>query len=42
VEALEGLELRSYARGEGADGDVTDVTEEMLDANFFGLFGLDD
>ena len=35
------MELRSYARGEGADGDVADVAEEVLDADFFGFFGFD-
>lgn len=38
---MEGLELVVYAGGEGADGDVADITEEVLDADFFGLFGFD-
>ena len=42
VEALEGLELVGNTRREGADGDVADVTEEMLDANLLCFFGLDD
>ena len=41
VQALQGLQLRCYARGEGADGYVADVTEEVLDAYFFGFFGFD-
>ncbi len=41
VQALQGLELGGYARGEGADGDVADVAEEVLDAYFFGFFGFD-
>ena len=41
VQALEGLELGCYARGEGADGYVADVAEEVLDADFFGFFGFD-
>lgn len=42
MEALKGLKLRSYACGEGADGDVADVAEEVLDADFFCFFGFDD
>lgn len=41
MEALEGLELVIYAGGEGADGDVTDIAEEVLDADLFGFFGFD-
>ena len=41
VQALEGLELRCYARGEGADCYVTDVAEEVLDAYLFCFFGFD-
>ena len=41
VQALQGLQLRCYARGEGADGYVADVTEEVLHAYFFGFFGFD-
>ena len=42
VQALQRLQLRCYARGEGADGDVADVAQEVLDAYFFGFFGFDD
>lgn len=38
VQALKGLELRGYACGESADRYVADVAEEMLDADFLGLF----
>lgn len=41
MQALQGLELRGYACGEGADCDVADVAEEVLDADFFGFFGFD-
>lgn len=42
MEALERLQLGGDARGEGADGDVTDVAQEVLDADFLGFFGFDD
>jgi hypothetical protein len=35
VQALEGLELRGYAGGKGADGYVANVAEEVLDAYLF-------
>ena len=41
VQALEGLELFIYSSGEGADSYVADVAEEVLYADFFGFFGLD-
>jgi hypothetical protein len=41
VKALERLELSVDAGAERADGNVTDVAEEVLDTNFFGLFGFD-
>ena len=41
VQALEGLQLGGYAGGEGADGDVADVAEEVFDADLFGFFGFD-
>jgi hypothetical protein len=41
VQALQRLELRRYARGEGAGGDVADVAEEVLDADFFCFFCFD-
>ena len=41
VEALQGLELVVDAGGKGADGDVADVSKEVLNADLFGLFGLD-
>lgn len=41
MEALERLKLVVYASGERTDGNVTDIAEEVLDANFFGLFGFD-
>lgn len=41
MEALEGLELVIYAGGEGADGDVTDIAEEVLDADLFSFLGFD-
>ena len=41
VQALQGLELGCYACGEGADCDVADVAEEVLNAYFFGFFGFD-
>lgn len=41
MEALEGLELVVYAGGEGTDCDVTDITEEVLDTDFFGFFSFD-
>ena len=42
MEALQGLELGGDAGGEGADGDVADVPQEVLDADFLGFFGFDD
>ena len=42
VEALQGLELVVNTGGEGADGDIADVSEEVLNTDLFGLFGLDD
>lgn len=41
VQALEGLQLRCYAGGKCADGYVADITEEMLDADFFCFFCFD-
>lgn len=41
MEALEGLELVIYTGGEGANGDVTDITEEVLDTDLFSFFGFD-
>ena len=41
VQALEGLQLGGDAGGKGANGDVADVAEEVLDADFFGFFGFD-
>ena len=31
-----------YSGGEGTDGYVADVAEEVLYPNFFGFFGFDD
>lgn len=42
VEALEGLELSVYSGGEGADSNVADVSEEVLNTDFFGFFCFDD
>lgn len=42
MQALKRLQLRGYAGGECADGDVADVAEEVLDADFFCFFGFDD
>lgn len=41
MEALERLELVVYTGSEGADGDVADITEEVLNADFFCFFCLD-
>lgn len=41
VQALQGLELGCDAGGESADGDVADVAEEVLDADFLRFLGLD-
>jgi hypothetical protein len=40
VEALEGLQLVGNASGEGADRDVSDIAQEVLDTDLFGLLGL--
>lgn len=42
VQALQGLELVGDAGRQGADGDVADVAQQVLDANLLGLLGLDD
>ena len=42
VQALERLELFVYSDGEGADGYIADVAEEVLYTDFFGFFGFDD
>ena len=42
MEPLEGLELVCDAGGECADCYVTDIAQEMLDANLLGFLGLDD
>lgn len=42
MEALEGLELVCEASREGADRYVADVAQEVLDSDFFSLFGFDD
>lgn len=42
MQPLQGLQLGCDAGGEGADGDVADVAEEVLDADLFGFFGFDD
>ena len=39
---MQGLELRSDTGGKSADGDVANVTEEVLNTNLLGLFCLDD
>ena len=41
MKTLEGLELVGDTGGEGADSDVTDIAEEVLDADLLGLFGFD-
>jgi hypothetical protein len=41
VQALQRLQLGGYACGERADSNVTDVAEEVFDADFFGFFSLD-
>lgn len=41
VQALEGLELRGDTCRECADGDVANVSEEVLDADLFRFFGFD-
>ena len=41
MQTLEGLELRGYTCGEGADRDIADVAKEVLDAYFFCFFGFD-
>lgn len=41
MEALERLELVVYTSGERTDGNVTNIAEEVLDADFFGFFGFD-
>lgn len=38
MQTLQRLQLRGYAGGECADGYVADVTEEVLDADFFRFF----
>jgi hypothetical protein len=40
MQSLKGLELRGDTCRESANGHVADVAEEMLNADFFGLFGL--
>lgn len=42
VQAFERGELGGDFGCEGADGVVFDVAEEVFDADFFGLFGLDE
>lgn len=42
MQALEGLELVGDAGREGADCDIADVAEEVLDADFLGFFCFDD
>lgn len=42
VESLKGLELGGDACGEGADGDVTDITQQMLNTDLLGFLGFDD
>lgn len=42
VQALQRLELVGDAGGKRADRYVTDVTQQVLDADFFRLLGLDD
>jgi len=42
VQTLEGLELFVYPGGEGADGYVADVAEEVFHADFFSFFSFDD
>ena len=41
VEALKRLELIVDAGREGADGDVADISEEVLDTNLFSFLSLD-
>lgn len=41
MQALQGLQLRGYARGERPNRDVANVSQEMFDANFFSLLSLD-
>ena len=41
VQSLQRLQLGGDAGGEGADGDVADVAQEVFDANLLGFFGLD-
>ncbi len=40
-EPFERVELSGNRVGERPNGDVLDVSEEMLYTDFFGLFGLD-
>lgn len=42
MEALQGLELAVDPCGEGADGDVTDVSEKVFYTYFFCFFGFND
>lgn len=41
VQTLQGLQLGGYTGGEGSDGDVADIAEEMLDADFLCFFCFD-
>ena len=41
MKALERLELVGDAGGEGADSDVADIAEEVLDADLFCLLCFD-
>lgn len=41
MQALERLELICDTGAEGADGDITDISEEVLNADFFGFLGFD-
>jgi hypothetical protein len=41
VKTLQGLELVGDAGGEGANGDITNIAEEVLNADLLGFFGLD-
>ena len=42
MEALQGFQLGGDAGGKGADGDIADIAQEVLDADFLGFFGFDD
>lgn len=41
MEALQRLKLGGYAGGKGADGNVANVAEEVLNTNLFCFFSLD-